>query len=841
MLNHRVTAAVLAAGALVIPAVGLGLGLGEARVESFLNQPLDVRMRLLDVREQDLESLTVRIAAPEDFQRLGLMSDALALNLEVAVDRSASPPVIRVVSRRTVRDPVVQLLIDARWSGGRMLREYTLFLDPATVAVAPPPAAAAPASRESTPSAPAQAPARPASQPERRPAPATPRVQARGDGRYGPVASGDTLWSIARANLPAEDISMNQMMVAIVDLNPNAFRDGNINWLLRGAELTLPSAEQARALDAQAAAVAVAAQNRAFARAAGRQLSVVSDAGRDDGPEVPGRPSTSADTAAADSRREREARLSLVPPDDGADEGAGDGSQGQQIRDLQQRLARAEEELYAARQESEEFQARVEELERVLEARREQGVGVRDAELASLEQTLREAREAGREDADPAVREAMSDRLDSAIDQASAGDVEEAGAGNTADAAGLDDTIGAAPETQAETAADGVASTDPAGPEDGDEATPTTATTEVGSGSRGLFGNPFMLAVIGLALLVLVALGAAFVLRRRSAGEVEAPRPLKRASEMPRPAADPVRTARDRVRANPADLAAHHALLETLADDRRRDDFAEAFEAMFEHVDDEDHPQWRKALDLAGRIIPGHGLVKGSADWVADSGPADSPRSELEEESEVDDLMSRLDADFDEDDDRDWIQDEQEAADDDAKSDTQSPLLRDIESAPESAEPGSRMPDDGDGVDFSEWLDENEDQDEGENEDGMSPGDTEVLETSSAAGDADTEVLDESDSGQAGAGDTPDADDEWGLEAPDEASTLSGSNAEDAADDSDAVFSQSDDDTEVKLDLARAYVSWNSTDSARTLLEEVLHEGNEAQKEEARRLLGELD
>jgi len=312
---------------------------------------------------------------------------------------------------------------------------------------------------------------------------------------------------------------------------------------------------------------------------------------------------------------------------------------------------------------------------------------------------------------------------------------------------------------------------------------------------------------------------------------------------MPRPAADPVRTARDRVRANPADLAAHHALLETLADDRRRDDFAEAFEAMFEHVDDEDHPQWRKALDLAGRIIPGHGLVKGSADWVADSGPADSPRSELEEESEVDDLMSRLDADFDEDDDRDWIQDEQEAADDDAKSDTQSPLLRDIESAPESAEPGSRMPDDGDGVDFTEWLDENEDQDEDEDEDedGMSPGDTEVLETSSAAGDADTEVLDESDSGQAGAGDTPDADDEWGLEAPDEASTLSGSNAEDAADDSDAVFSQSDDDTEVKLDLARAYVSWNSTDSARTLLEEVLHEGNEAQKEEARRLLGELD
>ncbi|NCO20157.1 MAG: tetratricopeptide repeat protein, partial [Gammaproteobacteria bacterium] len=51
------------------------------------------------------------------------------------------------------------------------------------------------------------------------------------------------------------------------------------------------------------------------------------------------------------------------------------------------------------------------------------------------------------------------------------------------------------------------------------------------------------------------------------------------------------------------------------------------------------------------------------------------------------------------------------------------------------------------------------------------------------------------------------------------------------------VFSQGDDDVEVKLDLARAYVSWNSTDSARTLLEEILREGNDAQRDEARRLL----
>ncbi|MEX0914320.1 MAG: hypothetical protein WDZ60_00365, partial [Wenzhouxiangellaceae bacterium] len=133
--------AIIVASIVVASIVPLGahaLGLGEARVDSFLNQPLDVRMRLLDVSDDDLDSLTVSTASPEDFERLGLMSNALALKLEVRVDRSVSPPVVRVTSARPVSDPVVQLLVDARWGSGRMLREYTIFLDPPTVEVEPP-------------------------------------------------------------------------------------------------------------------------------------------------------------------------------------------------------------------------------------------------------------------------------------------------------------------------------------------------------------------------------------------------------------------------------------------------------------------------------------------------------------------------------------------------------------------------------------------------------------------------------------------------------------------------------------------------------------------------------
>ena len=79
----------------------------------------------------------------------------------------------------------------------------------------------------------------------------------------------------------------------------------------------------------------------------------------------------------------------------------------------------------------------------------------------------------------------------------------------------------------------------------------------------------------------------------------------------------------------------------------------------------------------------------------------------------------------------------------------------------------------------------------------------------------------------------------WGDE--DESQAPRDAEAEPEAGEGDEdIFAQSDDDVDVKLDLAKAYLSWNSTDSARTLLEEVAREGNESQQDEARKLLEEI-
>ena len=134
----------------VAPVSVQALGLGEARVQSYLNQPLEVEIQLIDVSREELEALTVRPADAADYRRVGLELNALQTDLEVTLLRDRDPAVVRVTSSEPVGDPVVQILLHARWSSGRVLREYTLFLDPPRVDVSPPAEPSADDAREVT-------------------------------------------------------------------------------------------------------------------------------------------------------------------------------------------------------------------------------------------------------------------------------------------------------------------------------------------------------------------------------------------------------------------------------------------------------------------------------------------------------------------------------------------------------------------------------------------------------------------------------------------------------------------------------------------------------------------
>lgn len=196
---------------------------------------------------------------------------------------------VRITSAQPVVEPFVTLLLEVSWPQGRLLREYTVLLDPPVFAtesvaaavaapaaqpVAAPPPAESSVIRQAAPTAQTDsgASARSAAMPvpERVPdtapqtrAPAAPQAQpaAQQGGVYGPVKRNDTLWDIAGDMIGDSDqISRNQMMMAIYQANPEAF-SGNINRLKAGMILRVPSAQTVSSLSKAAATSAVREQN----------------------------------------------------------------------------------------------------------------------------------------------------------------------------------------------------------------------------------------------------------------------------------------------------------------------------------------------------------------------------------------------------------------------------------------------------------------------------------------------------------------------------------------------------------------------------------------------------
>ena len=226
---------------ILAPGAALSLGLGDIRLDSYLNQPMNAQIAL-SVSPGELETLRVELASPEAFQRAGLDRPEYFSDLRFQVNPTGpTSATVQVSSTRPIIEPFVTFLVEARWSGGRVLREYTVLLDPPVfmpgpAVEAPPAPVAAPAPAAEAPQA---APA-PVARPAPTPAPVAAPVAARSD--YV-VQRNDTLWGVAQRVRPDDAISTNQVMMALFNENPQAF-DGNINRLRAGAILRVPSREQ---------------------------------------------------------------------------------------------------------------------------------------------------------------------------------------------------------------------------------------------------------------------------------------------------------------------------------------------------------------------------------------------------------------------------------------------------------------------------------------------------------------------------------------------------------------------------------------------------------------------
>lgn len=259
----KMTLPLLLAGALLPSMPTYALGLGDIRLKSALNQVFDAEIDLVSATTDELATLRVTLADNETFKRYGLDRAAVLSNFSLRVDSvSAARPIIKLSSSNAINEPFLNLLVEVSWSGGRVLREYTLFLDPPVLGAVKGEATVVHSPSASTvtaaPSIPSQksdatgALVRSTSVPVRAAASnAAPQTYT--------VKSADSLFKIASGLKYTTKVSVKQTMLAIYRANPNAF-GGSMDVLRAGSVLRIPAANDVESVSSTEAVVEVKSQ-----------------------------------------------------------------------------------------------------------------------------------------------------------------------------------------------------------------------------------------------------------------------------------------------------------------------------------------------------------------------------------------------------------------------------------------------------------------------------------------------------------------------------------------------------------------------------------------------------
>lgn len=368
MMKTSIKASLIATAIAMLPLGSNAAGLGSIHVFSGIGQPLRAEVEL-NASNEELQSLSARVAPPEAFRQASLQYTAAISGLRFAVERRGSRSVVKITSDRPFNDPFVDLLIELNWASGRLMREYTFLLDPVP--------AGAPASAAGRGAAPVAAPlAAPAASTERR-APAANQAPAAGKaaragGEHHEIRKGDTLHRIAEANRP-EGASLDQMLIALFRENPDAFEGNNINRLRTGSIVTVPSDVRVREIDPGQARREVQAQSADFAAyrrklagaVAARPAAPESAPSRGDAGTIVPKVDEPARPTAGD-----QVKVSGAPSEQGAAKGA-DKARLARLQALEEELVARDKALEEANQRVAALEASVKQMQELLNLRSE--------------------------------------------------------------------------------------------------------------------------------------------------------------------------------------------------------------------------------------------------------------------------------------------------------------------------------------------------------------------------------------------------------------------------------------------------------------------------------------
>jgi pilus assembly protein FimV len=348
---------------LALPSAAFALGLGDIRLQSPLNAPLEAEVEVTDVAPDEINTVQARLAPREAFSQLGLDYPTYLTSVQLRLVQTADGrELIKVKSSDAITDPFITLLIQVTWSHGQLMREYTMLLDPPVYTPGQPAVASAPVSAPATSAetragtisrsteAPAPAPVSPAAAEAAAPAASAPAPSATATESAAPpptataaesaapaasasaapppptaaaaaaaeqgantthvVQKGETLSEIARGvtGATSNTARTRSWMVAIYQANPRAF-DQNMNVLRSGSVLRIPDAAQADAIAPADAAAEIRRQFTAWRSTAAPAGAAESAA--------------AAPAPPANAEASQPGRLHLVTPSEGAAAGAG--------------------------------------------------------------------------------------------------------------------------------------------------------------------------------------------------------------------------------------------------------------------------------------------------------------------------------------------------------------------------------------------------------------------------------------------------------------------------------------------------------------------------------------
>jgi pilus assembly protein FimV len=250
------------------------LSLGQISVKSTLGEPLSAEIDVLDINADEAATLVTRVASPDTFKASGLDYNAAISGLRASLYRRANgKPYIRLTGDKPVNDPYVDMILEANWNTGRIVRDYTMLFDPPSFkATAPAASVPAPTLAQTPKAAPAAAPtkpiaaaptAKPAKVAKAEPVEATKKETSADTPQQVRVKPGETASRLAGTYKPV-NVSLDQMLVALLRTNPDAFINNNVNRLKAGALVDLPTETQAAEVEPAEASQMILAQSQDF-------------------------------------------------------------------------------------------------------------------------------------------------------------------------------------------------------------------------------------------------------------------------------------------------------------------------------------------------------------------------------------------------------------------------------------------------------------------------------------------------------------------------------------------------------------------------------------------------